>query len=189
MTDLVAASALVSSAVSARRHDVSECEEALFRRCNHAPDRIEAPAWLLMQTGTLGSVIVAGAAVARTESARRSAGVLAVGSAVWIGMKLLKPVVGRGRPDELLDDVIVRGRPQTGLGYPSGHAAVATVLALVAPVPRPARWGLLGLAGLAGAGRVYVGAHLPLDVVGGLAAGTLAAAVSRTAISREGPGS
>jgi len=103
------------------------------------------------------------------------------GSAAWVGVKLIKPVVGRGRPDQHLDDVVIRGHPQSGLGYPSGHAAVAVALAMSAIPPGPAR--LLALAGAAAVGttRIHVGAHLPLDVVGGFAAGAIVARFVRCA--------
>ena len=70
--------------------------------------------------------------------------------------------------------------PQTGLGYPSGHAAVSLTLAVLVFQG----WGLeLQLAGLAaaavtGAARIYVGAHLPLDVVGGFAIAVVVGAVA-----------
>jgi undecaprenyl-diphosphatase len=55
----------------------------------------------------------------------------------------------------------------------SGHAIIAFGIAtLVHPyLHRPWRIAVWTLAALACIGRVYVGAHLPLDVVGGAAAG------------------
>jgi undecaprenyl-diphosphatase len=69
----------------------------------------------------------------------------------------------------------VREREQTsGHGYLSGHSAVAFALATVAP-STPA----FGAAAVVGFGRVYAGAHLPLDVVGGVGLGLLAGAAAR----------
>ena len=55
----------------------------------------------------------------------------------------------------------------------SGHAAVAVAIAtLIVPyLPRRARWVALVVAALVCVSRLYVGAHLPLDVVGGAALG------------------
>jgi hypothetical protein len=71
-----------------------------------------------------------------------------------------------------------RGRPparpeQRGLGYPSGHAAVAATLYVVAAPHLRSRWraGLAALTSGVGLARIYVGAHLPLDVLGGVALG------------------
>ena len=66
-------------------------------------------------------------------------------------------------------------------GFPSGHAAVSAALAFIlfAYLPGRWRWVPLALAVIVPAGRLYVGAHFPLDVVGGsvvsgIAAGALA---------------
>ena len=103
------------------------------------------------------------------------ASALVAGTIVWAGVKLVKPVIGRGRPQHHLDRVSVRGQAQTGLGYPSGHSAVALTLALAAARDsRPAtRAAAVSVAGATGVARMYVGAHLPHDVAGGLAIGLL----------------
>jgi undecaprenyl-diphosphatase len=98
---------------------------------------------------------------------------------VWALCKGVKYGIGRGRPGAHLKDVIVRGAAQSGLGFPSGHTAVAFTLAGVAAPALPRRasglaWAAAGLVGLA---RQYVGAHLPADVAGGVALAVAAIAV------------
>ena len=179
----VAVGALAASAGVARRREVSAAEDGVFRRCNRAPDELAAPAWGVMQAGSLGAALAAAAVTATCRGRRDGLVVLAVGSGVWSGVKLVKPLVGRGRPAAHLDGVVVRGQPQNGLGYPSGHAAVAMALALATTDRR--RWRPLGLAiaTLVGFSRMYTGAHLPLDVVGGWAIGTLAGVTGEAARS------
>jgi membrane-associated phospholipid phosphatase len=95
------------------------------------------------------------------------------GAGVYLLAKQVKHFVLRGRPDSLLGDVIVRGAHPNGLGYTSGHIAVVTALAVVA-TPWLPRWGRrLVIAAVAAVflARMYVGAHLPLDMVGGAALG------------------
>ena len=78
-----------------------------------------------------------------------------------------------------------RARP-AGLGYLSGHAGVAVALGAAA-LPRlgPAGRALaLSVIPVVGLTRVYVGAHLPLDVVGGAALGLAVEAAVRLAQSR-----
>jgi hypothetical protein len=81
--------------------------------------------------------------------------------------------VGRGRPASLLENVAVRGAEKGDRGFPSGHAAVSAALTVVAWPYAPNRWRatLATLAGFVPFARIYVGAHLPLDVVGGSALG------------------
>lgn len=173
-TAVLAATALAASAVAARSGRVSPAEERAFRVVNRAPAALHVGLWPVMQMGSLGAVYVAaGAVLHRRRDPRSGAIVAAAGTAVWGGIKLVKPLVGRGRPAALLADVEVRGPAQTGLGYPSGHAAVSVTLALLATRSPAARRIALSAAALTGISRIYVGAHLPLDVLGGFAVGTL----------------
>lgn len=189
VASVVAGATLVASALRARTRRVGPTEERIFRALNTAPDRLHAPAWVVMQAGSLASVFVVSAGLARSSRRQSSLTALTTGLAVWGGVKLVKPVVGRGRPDSYLDGVTVRGPTQSGLGYPSGHAAVAMALALIAA--RKDGWvagtaSVLG-AGAVGSARMYVGAHLPLDVAGGAAIGVLSARVVRAvAATRQG---
>jgi membrane-associated phospholipid phosphatase len=61
----------------------------------------------------------------------------------------------------------VRGREAAGLGYPSGHAGVAAWPHL----GRRARCLVATVVPIVGLTRMYVGAHIPLDVVSGAALG------------------
>ncbi|HYN18742.1 MAG TPA: phosphatase PAP2 family protein, partial [Actinomycetes bacterium] len=86
---------------------------------------------------------------------------------------LVKEFVQRGRPQTLLEDVNILGEPARGLGYVSGHSAVAVALATVASpyLGRRARRVAWVLAGCVCLARMYVGSHLPFDVIGGAALG------------------
>jgi undecaprenyl-diphosphatase len=168
-----AAATLVWSACSAGQPDVTALEERAFRRFNDAPDLLSPVLWPLMQTGSLAAVFVAAEATRRLRGRNEALTVAVAGTAVWGGVKLIKPLVGRGRPASHLDDVNVHGQEQRGLGYPSGHAAVSMTLAVLTTRTGGARAAAIAVAAITGASRMYVGAHLPLDVVGGLAIGTL----------------
>jgi glycosyltransferase 2 family protein len=106
--------------------------------------------------------------------------------------RLVKLLVDRGRPLEVLPhvEVIVRGPIQQGLGFPSGHAAVAAALAGVALPYLAWRWRLwlLALPVLVALARIYVGAHLPLDVIGGLTLGAAVASAIHLALGRPAHG-
>ena len=135
--------------------------------------------WLVMQLGVIGAVpLVAAVALATRHLRLALDAVLAAGS-IYLLAKVIKEFVQRGRPDSLLDDVHILGEPAGGLGYVSGHSAVAVALATVASpyLGRRARRVAWVLAAAVCVSRMYVGAHLPFDVVGGAALGWAAGAL------------
>jgi len=171
---LVAACSLIASLES-----VSDVESGLFHAVNSLPSWLYGPLWLVMQLGSLGAIFAVTALAALLRRFRLALELLAAGLVAYYAAKGLKDLVGRARPAALLNDVIVRGHDAPGLGFPSGHSAVAFALTATA-VPFLARrwrrviWVLPLTVGFA---RVFVGAHLPLDVVGGFALGWTAGAL------------
>ena len=92
---------------------------------------------------------------------------------------LAKDVVGRPRPFELIDGVVSRDYLVRGSGFPSGHTAMVTALALVLVhyLPRKYKWVVLcAIVGVA-LSRIYLGAHAPLDIIGGFAIGWFCAEI------------
>ncbi len=173
------AALLLGSLAEARRGRLPDYEEQVFRLANDATDRIRVPVRGVMQAGTFGTVPAVSAFALLFRRPRLAAGLAAGGTLAWVAAKLIKPVGGRDRPKGVLDDVILRERIEGDLGWPSGHTAVATTLAFVAApeLPRPGRPLLAGIVATVGFGRMYVGAHLPHDVVGGAGLGMMISAV------------
>jgi undecaprenyl-diphosphatase len=156
-------------------------EERVFRAINDLPDSLFPAVYAVMQCGNLAAVFVTSAIAARTGRRRLAVTTAVTGTAVWGACKLVKPLIGRGRPADELGGVHQRGTKERGLGFPSGHSAVATTLAvLIAPeLPRPLAPLPYLIAAAVGGARIYVGAHLPLDVAGGVAIGLAAGATAR----------
>lgn len=151
-----------------------EAEHRVFSALNGGlPDALQVVLLPVMQAGSLAAVFAAGvlALVARRP---RLAGLLVLaGGSAWILAKLVKRVVERGRPEMYFHDVVIRGAVQMGQGFPSGHAAVIAAMATVASpyLGRTGRILVWAVAVLVALARVYIGAHLPLDVVAGFAVG------------------
>jgi len=163
---------LAGSAALARRTR-SDTEIEMFRSANTLPNAAFPAVWTAMQYGTFGAVPAA-AVVALAARRPRLAGSIALGgTAAWVTAKAAKRVVARGRPASIIDGVQQRGAEEGDHGFPSGHAAVSTVMTVVLwpDVPPSGRVALSALTGLVPFGRMYVGAHLPLDLVGGSALG------------------
>jgi glycosyltransferase 2 family protein len=166
---------LALTTMAIHRDFVGDREAALFRVVNELslPGWTWPGVWLVMQLGVIGAVpLVAVLALATRRLRLALDAVLAAGS-IYLIAKLVKEFVQRGRPQTLLEEVNILGEPARGLGYVSGHSAVAVALATVASPylgrrGRRVAWVLAGCVCLA---RMYVGSHLPYDVVGGAALG------------------
>jgi membrane-associated phospholipid phosphatase len=165
----------------ARRSVPSQREQRWFAWLNQLPVTWFPPVWLVMQLGSLGGVVTASAAAAAAGEPRVARRAAVAGTTTWLAANVVKQLARRGRPASVLDVTRVLGREQSGLGYPSGHAAVTTAMAVaVAPVaPRQWRGAIVAAPVVVSLARGYVGAHLPLDLAGGVALGVAAGAAVR----------
>jgi glycosyltransferase 2 family protein len=172
---VLGAGVLALTTTAIHKDFIGDREAALFRVVNELalPSWTWPGVWLVMQLGVIGAVpLVAVLALATRRLRLALDAVLAAGS-IYLIAKLVKEFVQRGRPQTLLPDVHILGEPARGLGYVSGHSAVAVALATVASpyLGRRARRVAWALAGCVCLARLYVGSHLPYDVVGGAALG------------------
>jgi undecaprenyl-diphosphatase len=171
------------SIAHARRPAISPAESRVFHAVNGLPDALYWPMWLPMQLGNLAVGTAAGLIVAFADRDLT----VAVGVILAMAFKLVTERVVRR---EMADYLAVRQRPGTsqvgavrrggdvpsaGPSFPSGHVIlVAGVGTVVAPnFPTPWAWVPALAVALVMIGRVYVGAHNPLDVTAGLGAGLL----------------
>ncbi|MGY1605018.1 phosphatase PAP2 family protein [Geodermatophilus sp. SYSU D00815] len=157
----------------AQRGELPTLERDLFRLVNDLPALVLPLVWTVMQLGNVVAVPVVAALAAAARRWRMARDLLVSGLLAYVTADLVKSVVGRERPGGLPVGAVLHEGPVTGLGFISGHSAVAAALAAAAApyLSRRGRRVVWTLAWLVALGRVYVGAHLPLDIVGGMATG------------------
>jgi len=180
---------LALTAMGVHQHAVDSWERVLFRVANDHTVLPFVVVWPIMQLGNILAVPVCAAIAAATRRFRLCATILLGGALTYYLAKVIKHYVIRGRPVELLNDVSIRGTASQGLGYVSGHAGVVAGLAMMTTpyLGRRARIVVCALAVAVCLARLYVGAHLPLDVLGGAALGLAVGAGMRLVLGRPGP--
>jgi len=185
---LVGFGTLLGTAALVRR-PLTRAEVLVFRAVNDLPSGAYPAIWLPMQYGTFGTVPAAAVLALARRRPRLSLAIAGAGTAAWVLAKAVKPIVGRGRPVSVLEAVEVRGAEEGDRGFPSGHAAVSTALTVVTwpYVSLGGRVGLAALCAFVPVARMYVGAHLPLDVVGGSALGIVIGTAVNLAIPKRAP--
>jgi undecaprenyl-diphosphatase len=193
---IVSAVGLVIAGLSiagARWPTIHPAECRVFHAINGLPNQLYWVLWLPMQLGNL----VVGTAVGLV------AGLIAQNLAVVIGVlvaMLLKLVTERILRREMADYLSVRQRPGTsqvgavlrgkdvpssGPSFPSGHVILVTGVACVVAPTIPAAWWWVPLLLIlcVMVGRVFVGAHNPLDVTAGLGAGLIVGGLIATLVN------
>jgi membrane-associated phospholipid phosphatase len=166
----------VTAALAIGHKGMMGWEISVFHAINNLPDSLRMLGLIISVAPE--SLIIGAAAVVTAffcglyRLAWRIAAVI-MGS-YFIGM-LAKHFIGRSRPGEVLSDLHLRAH-DSGMGFPSGHVMMVTILSLllIPYVPVKWRW-MLALPIIAMAwSRLYLGLHAPLDILGGFALGLAA---------------
>ncbi|HEV2754571.1 MAG TPA: phosphatase PAP2 family protein [Actinomycetota bacterium] len=155
-------------------------ERDVFDVVNDLPELLYWPAWVVMQLGNLLVIPAAAIAAAALRKWKLALAILLAGAAKLQIALLIKDQWTRERPAAVIDDVTRRGDASAaGEAFVSGHAIIAFSLAVLVSPYLSRRWRAVvwGLAAGVCIGRVFVGAHLPLDVVAGGAVGWAVGAV------------
>jgi membrane-associated phospholipid phosphatase len=156
-------------------------EVAVVETLNALPDPAIAVLAFIMEIGTRPVILGVTAVVmvvAPGDWRRAGLAVAMAGLLAWALSDVAKQVVERPRPTAYTDalDVV---HPASGFGWPSTHTSIATAtLVAAALVCRRSPAAALVLAGVVGIGRMAVGVHFPVDVVGGALLGLAVATIA-----------
>lgn len=184
---VIGALLLAMSVAGAVRPEIPAAERAVFRAVNGLPGWLYWPLWAPMQLGNL----VVGTAVGLLVALALRDGRLAVAVVLAMVLKLVTERVlrhrmhahlaVRQRPGTSEPGAVLRGAdvPSSGPSFPSGHVILVAAVGAVVSTGLPAELVAIPwvLAVLVAVGRVYVGAHNPLDVAAGLGTGMVVGAL------------
>jgi membrane-associated phospholipid phosphatase len=168
-------------ALIARDGTVGSLERDVFHAINDLPEWLYRVFWPFQQFGNLVVALVVGLVVALCL--RKWWVALAVVAAVALKLlceSLVKEIVQRSRPGTSIGDITMRGDVSvSGLSFVSGHAVIVTAIAgLLTPIlPRAWKWVPWVFVAMNGIARIYVGAHNPLDIIGGVGVGLVIAGI------------
>lgn len=191
--DLVAASAglvvVAACGFVVRDGTVGSLELSVFRAINGLPGALTP----VMDAAQLLGVLVVGPVVAAAALILRRWG-LAIAALLVTGGKLLAErtvweLVQRSRPGTTIADAVVRGgAPASGVSFVSGHVVLVTGLAWVITPYLRGTWRILPwvVAAFVSFARIYLGAHAPLDVVGGVGVGLVVGGLTNLAVGVPG---
>lgn len=111
--------------------------------------------------------------------------VLSVALSDLFSYRVVKANFDRARPPQANVQIVVRGETHTGNSFPSNHSANMFAAAMAISGANPlAAIPFFIAACLIAYSRVYVGAHFPMDVLGGAAIGILMAAIVRLSLRK-----
>ncbi len=173
--------ALFALTVFASRGDqISAWERQLSLQIYMLPDFLFTFFYAVTQLGSVYMLAVLPAFYLVTKRYHVVIRLLLTGTLAYMIAGVAKDVFGRGRPHEFITDIISLDLIR-GPGFPSGHMTLAAALALTfghyvqtKHYWIPAAW-IISV----GLSRIYLGAHLLLDIIGGFALGWFAYALFR----------
>ncbi len=154
----------------------SSLETEVLREVYSWPSSLKPIFFAITQLGS-GWMVLVVCALAYLELQFKEALMLSLAAlGTFTVVEVLKHLVGRPRP-YVTDLLISRRDPWThgGFGFPSGHTALATIVACFLATKLPAKYQpvLVIAVILVGLSRMYLGMHNVLDVLGGAVVGAM----------------
>lgn len=177
---LLAGALFIAAMLASRGEQILAWERQLFLWIYEWPDFLFTFFYAVTQLGSVYMLAVLPVFYLMTKRYHVVIRLLLTGTLAYMIAGVAKDVFSRGRPHEFITDIIsldvIRGP-----GFPSGHMTLAVALALTFGhyVRTKHYWIPAAWIVSVGLSRIYLGAHLPLDIIGGFALGWFAYALFR----------
>lgn len=176
---------LALCALVARDGTVDPPELTVFHAINQLPEFLSGPMQGAQFLGVLAVGPIAAVVAAILRRWRLALAFLLVTAGKLVAERIVWQVVARSRPGTTVADAIVRGdTATTGASFVSGHVVLVTGLAWVLTPYLRGRWRVVpwAVVALVAFARLYLGAHAPLDVVGGFGLGLAVGGLANLAV-------
>ncbi len=171
----------IPAAYISHKNNLSGFEARIFHDINNLPNSLRTLFLVTSDTLVYVAILICIIVPLLLKKYRLAWRFFFVIGGAGVVMEIIKRIIKEPRPIILLHGQLHARTVEKGFSFPSGHETVATVMALTLALILPRKWQFVVVLWIliVGFSRIYLGAHTPLDIIGGFALGLIAVNVVR----------